>query len=472
MTKSFFVFSICFFLSEVRTKNVCTTSKASELLANPFCRNGVNGERRRNCEAEVEAAQTRICCINPDKVPQCPTDQSNNNGDFFNPFANGGLTLKVLSLQNIQKQTEERLCPLVNGTAWMPCTYDKKDFTPEIEKQCTMVEQLNQFTECQQGCSETFPSKIPGIPSTGDGIDIDEIALIGNRTDAIGGQNEKRCGTRKFEEVILPENEAIMGEFPWVCSLFTRIAGNKAGKYLGGCAIIPNERDNDIQKPTYRVITAAAKMMKLTKNDPLLVRIRFTDNRLGNVDDDYFVSRFLTHPQYNPSINFANNIASLVLVKPINLVQEDGVNAACLPACNDMFDHTFINDTGVRCWAAGFGVKEENGEENFVLRKVGLPIYPNRTKCENIINAAVRDSYPGKRIQSTKLHDGEICAGGEEGKDTADGDGGTPLVCQAASGRWHVVGLTSWGVGVGVAGRPSIYTNVFHYLDFIYSVRI
>ena len=61
-----------------------------------------------------------------------------------------------------------------------------------------------------------------------------------------------------------------------------------------------------------------------------------------------------------------------------------------------------------------------------------------------------------------------MCAGGEPGKDTCSGDGGSPLVCQAVSGRWHVVGLVSWGIGCGVAGRPAIDTNVFQYLDFIY----
>ena len=41
-----------------------------------------------------------------------------------------------------------------------------------------------------------------------------------------------------------------------------------------------------------------------------------------------------------------DNIAILALSKPIKLVEEDSVNAACLPACNNMFDHTFANKTG------------------------------------------------------------------------------------------------------------------------------
>ena len=93
------------------------------------------------------------------------------------------------------------------------------------------------------------------------------LIFAGGRTDSIGeSTKEKRCGTRKFTEQVLPENEAIMGEFPWACSLFTQGIGGNEEKYLGGCTIIPNGKDNDIQKPTYRVITAASKV-KLAANE-------------------------------------------------------------------------------------------------------------------------------------------------------------------------------------------------------------
>ena len=57
------------------------------------------------------------------------------------------------------------------------------------------------------------------------------------------------------------------------------------------------------------------------------------------------------------------------------------------------------------------------------------------------------------------------------GKNICSGDGGSPLVCQGYSGRWHVVGMVSWGVGCGFDGRPAIYTNIYNYLDFIYSLN-
>ena len=51
-----------------------------------------------------------------------------------------------------------------------------------------------------------------------------------------------------------------MGEFPWACSVFTR---GQDEKYIGGCVIVPNNRDNSVDKPTYKIVTAASKLAKV-----------------------------------------------------------------------------------------------------------------------------------------------------------------------------------------------------------------
>ena len=63
-------------------------------------------------------------------------------------------------------------------------------------------------------------------------------------------------------------------------------------------------------------------------------------------------------------------------------------------------------------------------------------------------------------------HRSEICAGGND-QDACDGDGGAPLVCEGASGRWYVVGLVAWGEGCGKPGVPGVYTRVDYFRDFI-----
>ena len=68
---------------------------------------------------------------------------------------------------------------------------------------------------------------------------------------------------------------------------------------------------------------------------------------------DYTVTQIAQHPNFDP-VRLSDNIAVLKLEKAINLdAGDDQVNAVCMPNCNDMFDNTFNNGTGVRCWVAG-----------------------------------------------------------------------------------------------------------------------
>ena len=59
-------------------------------------------------------------------------------------------------------------------------------------------------------------------------------------------------------------------------------------------------------------------------------------------------------------------------------------------------------------------------------------------ECKDRIESALKRKGLGSQFN---VQPGEICAGGELGHDSCKGDGGSPLVCQAEDGRWHVVGL-------------------------------
>ena len=64
-------------------------------------------------------------------------------------------------------------------------------------------------------------------------------------------------------DFFLAEGIASPGEFPWLCLLFT---GKETGsdRFLGGCAIVPENKNNDISKgTTSRVITAFHKLRSL-----------------------------------------------------------------------------------------------------------------------------------------------------------------------------------------------------------------
>ncbi|KAL0270402.1 UNVERIFIED_CONTAM: hypothetical protein PYX00_007824 [Menopon gallinae] len=64
-----------------------------------------------------------------------------------------------------------------------------------------------------------------------------------------------------------------------------------------------------------------------------------------------------------------------------------------------------------------------------------------------------------------------MCAGGEDGKDSCQGDSGGPLMSSEKvrqEFRWFLIGVVSSGpAACGVEGRPSIYTKVPDFVDWI-----
>lgn len=62
-----------------------------------------------------------------------------------------------------------------------------------------------------------------------------------------------------------------------------------------------------------------------------------------------------------------------------------------------------------------------------------------------------------------------ICAGGEPGVDTCQGDGGAPLVCPVGNpsqNRYSQSGIVAWGIGCHEE-HPAVYANVALARDWI-----
>lgn len=101
----------------------------------------------------------------------------------------------------------------------------------------------------------------------------------------------------------------------------------------------------------------------------------------------------------------------------------------------------------------------KSGKYQVILKRVELPVVP-REPCVN----ALRETRLGPHFELNKSF---ICAGGERGKDTCKGDGGSPLVCpvNGEPNRYYQAGIVAWGIGCGDA-TPG---NDFH---FIYNVML
>merc|ERR1712142_347486 len=225
----------------------------------------------------------------------------------------------------------------------------------------------------------------------------------------------------------------------------------------------------DNNRGTRKVITAAHKLKNIKERDLLKVRVGEYDASGFNdperfQHEEYTVTRLLKHPQFNAG-RLDNDIALLYVDRDIDL-NNPYVNTACLPSCDNQFDYQFSNGTGVRCWVAGWGKNEFDGSFQFIQHKVDIPLVDSTT-CNRKLKTALNNQRRGVGDRFT-LSPSEICAGAEVGKDACTGDGGSPLVCQAKSGRWTVMGLVTWGVGCA-SDVPGVYARVSHFRNWINS---
>ena len=74
---------------------------------------------------------------------------------------------------------------------------------------------------------------------------------------------EKKCGERRFREIDdKKQGQANPAEFPWTCLVL-----DQNNNFLGSCAIIPDNRFNDVRSGTDRVIMAAHKLKDVSRNE-------------------------------------------------------------------------------------------------------------------------------------------------------------------------------------------------------------
>jgi len=172
-----------------------------------------------------------------------------------------------------------------------------------------------------------------------------------------------------------------------------------------------------------------------------------TGVNLKNTSNATEIHQCCTQAKYCPNLNFKRHKRATVIDFDSEL-QRNFANRLCpvgWRACrydqnqvdaDPSIEDTCISLTGVRCWTGGFGAIKNGGKETLILQKVDVPIFPNRTQCEVEITKAIREVTKRPKLGPTKLTQGELCAGGEPGKDSCSGDGGSPLVCQAVSGSY------------------------------------
>jgi len=346
----------------------------------------------------------------------------------------GGIGTRIVNTPS-NRPSPQTSCP----TNFRTCCFNNNVDVSAFQRTCVTPQQANQQQQgnWRQGCAERV---------------------------SLGGV--KQCGTRRFNALSsgLEFGQSSPGEFPFTCLLL-----NQNNDFVGTCVIVPEDFSNNNGRGTRKVLTAAHKLSKIGQSDLLKVRVGEWDASGFNAPereehDEYTVVRITKHPRFSSKrLNY--NMAILKVDRDIDL-RKNSVNTACLPSCDNQFDFKFNNGTGTRCWVAGWGKDQVNGQFQFIQRKVDLPLY-DFNRCQQTLKTAMNKRQPGLG-NNFSLSSNEVCAGGEEGKDACTGDGGSPLVCQGTSGRWTVVGLVTWGVGCA-SDVPGVYAKVSYFKDWINS---
>ncbi|XP_072028348.1 uncharacterized protein [Amphiura filiformis] len=256
--------------------------------------------------------------------------------------------------------------------------------------------------------------------------------------------NQDQCGYRnsalsRFR--IIGGYPALSGAWPWIGSMDYAVVGHKCAASL----IAPEW-----------AITAAHCVT--IGRDAILQNITFGDLSLEDPSpyhQEIPVEEIYSHPGFSP-LHKDHDIAVLKLAKPVQMYA-----GHVMPVC---LETNYRNwDQYKQCFIAGWGVKEVSGNISVELQEARLPLVP-KVECHNQYNLSPLPSY-------NVITDNMICAGTDDGSvDACQSDSGGPLVCQRESDKWHMVGVTSFGMGCGHPNFSGVYARVSRYREFILSV--
>uniref|UniRef100_A0A1B0CAP5 Putative serine proteinase stubble-like isoform x1 n=1 Tax=Lutzomyia longipalpis TaxID=7200 RepID=A0A1B0CAP5_LUTLO len=266
------------------------------------------------------------------------------------------------------------------------------------------------------------------------GVYVKVSSFIGWINQIISG-NFTRQGRRRGR--VVGGEDGDNGEWCWQVALI-----NSLNQYLCGAALIG----------TQWILTAAHCVTNIVRSgDAIYVRVGDYDltRKYGSPGAQTLrVATTYIHHNHN-SQTLDNDIALLKLHGQAEL--RDGVCLVCLPARG--VNHA----AGKRCTVTGYGYMGEAGPIPLRIREAEIPIVSD-AECIRKVNAVTEKIFI--------LPASSFCAGGEEGNDACQGDGGGPLVCQD-DGFFELAGLVSWGFGCGRVDVPGVYVKVSSFIGWI-----
>ncbi|XP_028967087.1 protein masquerade [Galendromus occidentalis] len=246
------------------------------------------------------------------------------------------------------------------------------------------------------------------------------------------------CGRRggSRQQRVIGGRDAQHGEWCWQAAIY-----NDKGQYVCGGALIG---------PQW-IVTAAHCVTKYVRNgDTFFVEVGSVDLTAQHGHSRKKAWASYIHHNYNEN-TLDNDVALVKVLNPFN-VNTSSACIVCLPG-----KHGSRVDQLDRCTVTGYGALHEGGPIAMRIREVNLPMVEERD-CISKLSIATEKQF--------KLPTSTFCAGGEEGSDACQGDGGSPMVCDMG-GFYELKGLVSWGLGCGRPDVPGVYVKVSSFIGWI-----
>uniref|UniRef100_A0A665UD80 Peptidase S1 domain-containing protein n=1 Tax=Echeneis naucrates TaxID=173247 RepID=A0A665UD80_ECHNA len=164
------------------------------------------------------------------------------------------------------------------------------------------------------------------------------------------------------------------------------------------------------------------------------------------------VEKIIVHPGWTGDLANGNDIAMMRLAEP---VYDNGyVAIAELPYPDQMLPHDFT------CYITGWGLINGFGSVPDILQEAPI----------NVVEHSVCSQHNWWGSIALKTM---VCAGGDGVISGCQGDSGGPLNC-FIDGAWRVHGVVSYGPAgmCNQVNKPTVFTRVSSFLDWIYSVSL
>ncbi|KAL0821285.1 hypothetical protein ABMA28_005885 [Loxostege sticticalis] len=218
-----------------------------------------------------------------------------------------------------------------------------------------------------------------------------------------------------------------------------------------------------------KFVLTAAHCSKTSDRDSSVVDVvpkivRLGDKNIADIfDNDIFpttanIKRVISHPSYKAPKKYFD-IALIELAGAVEF------NEFIQPACLAIGDDSAL--VGQRATSTGWGVVEINSRTTSPeLQAAEVEIFDS-SLCNRLLTPSCNRHWCG-------VQDHQLCAGNlSGGVDACQGDSGGPLQIKiplppsTSSRMYHIVGITSFGIGCALPNLPGIYTRVSSFVAWI-----